>query len=59
MNAMIKILDRYEVNSNILRASWFNNLNSRKNWDWANSPSAVTYTSDSPSGLTRDGADLA
>ena len=42
VNAMIKMLNRHDVNADMLKASWLQNLSVRKFWDWSNSPSAVT-----------------
>ena len=42
INAMIRMMDRFDVDSLLLKASWHYNKNRRKNWDWADNPSAVT-----------------
>jgi UDPglucose 6-dehydrogenase len=42
VNAMIKMLDRQDIYSRILEASWHYNKKRRKHWDWAESPSAVS-----------------
>ena len=42
INAMIKTLWEHDVDSRMLEASWNQNLQVRKNRDWANNPSAVS-----------------
>ena len=42
INAMIKMLERLNIDNDILKASWYYNKNMRKEWDWSSNPSAVT-----------------
>jgi len=47
VNAMIHTMEKFKIDSKLLKAGWEQNKAIRKNWDWADNPSAVRKTNDS------------
>ena len=41
INALIRTMEKYEINPMVLKSVWEQNKNVRENWDWAKSESAV------------------